>query len=115
MQKQVLTQKTSDSFKIHANLDAENSAYLTKLLFEYVEQGKINFELGSKKGSVITEILVNIAGGLLSAILYDLIKKLHKRLQEEKKMGKEIKPIEIFTESKHYVINGDESDILPEN
>ena len=115
MQKQVLVQKEgADSFKIHTSLDVENSAYLTKLLFEYVKQGKIAFELESKKGSIVSEILINVAGGLLSAILYDLAKKLHQKLKEEKQKGKTIKPIEIFTESKHYVISGSDSDILPE-
>ena len=115
MQKQVLVQKGEDSFKIHTTLDIENSSYLVKLLFEYVEQGKITFELQSKKGSIISEILVNVAGGLFSAVLYDLAKKVYNQLKEEKKKGKEIKPIEIFTESKHYVITGDEKSVLPEN
>jgi len=115
MQKQaIVLQNDTSSFKIHANLDSENSVYISKLLFEYVEQGKIDFELKSKNGSIISEILVNVAGGLFSAVLYDLIKKIYNRLKEERKKGKEIKPVEIFTESKHYVITGDESDILPE-
>lgn len=115
MQKQALVlENDSSSFKIHTNLDVENSSYVSKLLFEYVEQGKITFELKSKKGSIASEILVNVVGGLFSAVLYDLIKKLHKKLKEEKLKGKEIKPIEIFTETKHYVITGEESDVRPE-
>lgn len=96
MQKQaIVLENDSSSFKIHTNLNIENSAYLAKLLFAYVEQGKIDFEL-------------------FSAVLYDLIKNLHKRLNEEKKRGKEIKPIYIFTEKEKFVITGDDSDILPE-
>ena len=114
MQKQAIVLKNDlYSFKIHTNLDKENSVYLTKLLFEYVEQGKIDFELNSKKGSIVSEILVNVAGGLFSAVLYDLAKKLYSQLREEKKKGKEIKPIYIFTEKEKFVISGDESDILP--
>jgi len=114
MQKQAtILQNDSSSFKIHADLDTENSAYVSKLLFEYVEQGKIDFELKSKKGSIVSEILVNVAGGLFSVVLYDLMKKIYQKLKEEKKKGKEIKPVDIFTESKHYVITGGKSDILP--
>lgn len=111
--KQVLVQKEETSFKIHMNLDAENSAFLTKLLFEYVEQGKIDFELKSKKGSIVSEILINVAGGLFSAVLYDLIKKIYQRLREEKNRGKEIKPVEIFLKDKQYILTGNGSDNLP--
>ena len=110
MQKQILVQKEENSFKIHANLDSENSAYISKLLFEYVEQGKIDFELKSKKGSVVSEILVNVAGGLFSAVLYDLIKKIYERLKEERKKGKEIKPVEIFLKDRKYTLTGKDTD-----
>lgn len=112
MQKQILVQKEENSFKIHANLDSENSAYLSKLLFEYVEQGKIDFELKSKKGSIISEIIVNVIGGLFSAVLYDLIKKIHQRLKEERKKGKEIKPVYVFLKDKRYTLTGKDSDNL---
>ena len=112
--KQILIQKEESVFNIHADLNVEHSAYLSKLLFEYVEEGKIDFELKSKKGSIVSEILVNVAGGVFSAGFYDLAMKTYNRLKEEKQKGKEIKPIEIFTESEHYVITGDELDRLPE-
>ena len=113
MQNQILLQKQEYKFKIHTNLDTENSAFLTKLLFEYVEQGRIDFELKSKKGSIVSEILVNVVGGLFSAVLYDLAKKIYNQLKEEKKRGKEIKPVHIFTEKEKFVITGNDSDILP--
>ena len=114
MLRQILVQKEESQFKINTQLTAENSAYLTKLLFDYVEQGKIDFELKSKKGSVISEILVNVLGGLFSAILYDLIKKIYHKLKDERKKDEEIKPVHIFTTKEEFVITGDKNSKIPE-
>ena len=111
--KQILVQKEESVFKIHADLDVENSAFLAKLLFEYVSQGKITFELNSKKGSVLSEFIINVLGGLFSAVLYDLTKKIYNRLKEEKQKGKEIKPVNIFLKDRQYTLTGEDSDSLP--
>jgi len=114
MQKQTtILEKDFSIFKIHTNLDAINSAFLTKILFEYVEQGKIDFELKSKKGSVVSEIIVNVVGGLFSVVLYDLSKKIFTMLKNEKQKGKEIKPVHIFTENKEYLVTGDDNSKMP--
>ena len=114
MQKQVLIAREETSFKIHAESDVVGSTFLTKLLFEYVEHGKLDFELKSKKGSIVSEILVNVAGGLFSAVLYDLIKKLYTRLKDQKTNGKEVKPVHIFTTKEEFIITGDKNSELPE-
>ena len=113
MQNQVLIAKVSNEFKIHTNLDVKDSTFITNLLFNYVQQGKITFELKSKSGSIANEIIINVLGGLFSAVLYDLIKKLHQYIKEKKK-DKKVNPIYIFTEKKEYVLTGEESDNIPD-
>jgi hypothetical protein len=112
--KQILVQKEESVFKIHTDLDVENSTFLAKLLFQYVEQGKMTFELSSKTGSVVSEFTINVLGGLFSAVLYDLTKKIYTRLKEEKHKGREIKPVHIFLKDRQYTLTGDELDSLPE-
>ncbi len=114
MSNQILIQRQEAHFKIHANLDVENSSYLTKLLFEYVEQGKIEFEIKAKKGSVVSEVLVNVLGGLFSAVLYDLMKQIHKMLKEQRKKGLDVKPVYVFLSDRQYILTGEEKDKLPE-
>lgn len=110
MQNQFLVSKLCNEFKIHAILNIENSTFLINLLFQYVEQGKITFELKSKKGSIVSEILINVVGGVFSAILYDLAKNIHKKLKENKNSKSKVN---IFTENKEYILTGADSDMLP--
>jgi hypothetical protein len=115
MQKQAaILENDLSTFKINSNLDVEDSVYIARILFDYVEQGKLTFELSSKKGSVVSEFIVSVIGGVFSNILYDLAKKIYNKLKEEKQIGKIVKPVYIFLPDKQYIITGDESDKLPE-
>jgi hypothetical protein len=114
MQKQILILKEETAFKIQANLDVENSVFLTKLLFEYVEQNKITFELSSKRGSIISEFIVNVIGGLFSSVLYNLAKRIYDKLREDKLKGKKISPVYIFLPDRQYVLTGENTDVLPD-
>lgn len=114
MQRQITISKEESLFKIHSDLDVDSSVYLTKLLFQYVSEGKITFELSSRKGSVVTEIVINVLGGLFSAVLYDLTKKIYQRLKEERQKGKEIRPVYIFLKDRQYILTGNDEDKLPE-
>jgi len=113
MPKQIAVLKEETVFKIHTDLDVNNSVYVTQLLFEYVSQGKISFEMNSKKGSIVSEFVVNVLGGLFSAVIYDLVKKIYNRLKEERHRGREIKPVYIFLPDRQYILTGKEEDILP--
>ena len=113
MQRQIAVLKEESIFKIHTNLDVDSSVFVTKLLFEYVSQGKITFELNSKKGSIVSEFVVNVLGGLFSAVLYDLVKKVYNHLKEQRKNGKDIKPVYVFLPDRQYVLTGKDDDNLP--
>jgi uncharacterized membrane-anchored protein len=112
---QIAVQEIQTEFKIHTELDVEDSLFITGILLEYVSDGKITFELNARKGSIISEFLVNVIGGLFSAVLYDLTKKIYNRLKEEKQKGKAIKPVHIFLRDKQYILTGDELDSLPKD
>lgn len=115
----MLILKNETQFKIHTDLDINTSTWIVNKLFNKVKQGKIIFELQSKKGSLVNEFTINVVGGVFSAVLYDLIKYFYKLLkkQKEKTKGKniEIKPIYIFTEKEQYIITGDKNSKLPKD
>jgi len=101
--------KEESVFKIHTILNLENSLELIKILLNYVEEEKINFNLDSKQGSIINEFSISVGAGLFSSVLYDLIKRIFILLK-----NKQDKPVQIFTLKKKYFITGDERSILPE-
>ena len=96
--------------KIIADWDSESANYLTGKLYEYVENGNLSFDLHANKGSVITEFVISIFGGIASAVLYDLIKVIFNRLK-----GKIVKPVHFFTLKEEYVITGDRDSKIPDN
>ena len=102
------------SFKILAEWDIESAVYFTKKLYQYVNQGKLSFELKARNGSVSTEFLITIFGGVASAIIYDLIKEIFLTLKKNKLNNKEIKPVYVFTKETEYIITGDKDSKIPD-
>lgn len=109
-----LIQQLESVYKVQTNLDVEDSTFIINLLFQYVSEGKIQFELASKKGSVISEFIVSVVGGLFASVLYDFVKKVYDRLRENRKNGKKINPVYIFLSDRQYVLTGEDNDVLPE-
>lgn len=101
--------------KILAEWDVDDAKDFTNRLYEYTDNGDISFELNARKGSLITEFIISITGGVASAILYDLIKMIFNKVKQEKIKGKEIKPIHIFTLKEKYIITGDNSSKIPDD
>jgi len=114
MQKGVSVQQLEPVFKIQANLDVEDSVFLTKILFEYVLEGKIAFELNSKNGSVINEFFINVVGGLFASVLYDVVKNIYNYLRKQKLGGKKVNPVYILLRDRQYVLTGEDSDEIPQ-
>jgi len=115
MQKEVTVLESGPfQFKILAEWDAESANFFIKMLFEHAEDGKISFELKTRKGSLITEFIITVFEGVLSAILYDVIKIIYKLLKGKKENNKEVKPVYIFTEKEQFVITGDKNSKIPD-
>lgn len=101
-------------FKISAEWDVDSATYFTRRLYEYVHNGRISFELNTRKGSLVTQFTITIIEGVLSAILYDLIKMIYHLLKKRKEKNEIIKPVYIFTEKEEFVITGDKSSKIPD-
>jgi hypothetical protein len=101
--------------KVLAEWGVEDASSFTSRLYEYTLRGDILFELRAKKGSLVTEFVISIIGGIASAILYDLIKLIFDRLKQQKLKGKKIKPVHIFTLKEEYIITGDNNSKIPED
>jgi|SRR3989339_1438388 len=101
--------------KVIAEWGVDDASSFTDKLYEYTSKGDISFELRAKKGSLMTEFIISITGGVASAVLYDLIKLIFNRLKQQKLKGKGIKPVHIFTLKEEYVITGDNNSKIPED
>jgi len=101
-------------FKIQAEWDSESANFLTKRLFEYAEDGKISFELKTKKGSLVTEFTITILEGVASAIIYDIIKIIYKLLKSRRENNRRVKSVYLFTEREQFVITGDKDSKIPD-
>lgn len=104
-----------ETIKVYSEWDLDSAKEFTNILFEYVSDGRIIFELNAKKGSIVSEFLITIFEGLSSAILYDLIKLIFRILKREKKLKREVKPTHIFTLEKEYIVTGDNKSTIPED
>lgn len=100
--------------KVVADWDAESASHFTSHLYGYVERGEIYFDLHANKGSVLTEFVISIISGIVSAILYDLIKIIFNKLKYDKLNGRVVKPIHIFTLNEEYIITGDSNSKIPD-
>jgi len=102
-------------FKIKAELDVESAVYVTRTLYNYVNQGDISLEINARKGSLITEIIVTVLTGLATDILYDITKIIYKLLKNIKEENKKVKPVYILTEREQFIITGDKDSKIPED
>lgn len=87
--------KFDDIIVVNADWDVNNAIWLTRKLYRSVVKEEIVFDVHSKKGSLMTEFVIAVGGGLGSIYLFELCKIIFNRLRREKDMGKQIKDIHI--------------------
>ena len=86
---------------IETRWDSYNTNLLTAKLYRDVEQGKIEFEAKAKKGSLVVEFTIKVAGSVVGGLIVKYEKEireyLEKRLRKAWEKGEKLQRPHIDT------------------
>lgn len=97
--------------KIHikTNWGSWDNTWLTNWLYRHVKKGEIEFELKAKKGSLLVEYFVSVAGN----ISVELAKYIWLKIKRKREKGKILEPVYYKVNDKEHLITGSDDDKFP--
>lgn len=102
---------------IKAKWEPYDTTLLTSKLYRHVRNGEIEFSLKAKHGTLETDFAIAVATGITSSIATLIIEKIvvyiWRRIKKQRERGRELEPVIISIDNRHYTIRGRDEDELP--